>query len=91
MNRNLSDRALLSVVSENVKEFVEKSEYSHNEIASKLGITTRQLLRYKNGESDPPATILYLLADLLDVDIKRMFMTFDEWIALIREEYQSSI
>lgn len=66
------------ILAENIKKFTEDPthcEYSQTQLAEYLNISVKQLQRYKNGTSESPATIVYNLAEILNMDIRRLFMT----------------
>lgn len=73
------------ILAENIKTYVDASFYSTENLAKILGITSRHLRRYKNGISEPPATVLFSLCKVLNVDIHRMLMTDTEWYAFIHD------
>jgi transcriptional regulator with XRE-family HTH domain len=85
MQHKTIDENLRTILADNIKKLSERDDYSQEQIATKLGITTRKLLRYKNGESEPPATVLYSMCKLYNVDINSMFMTFEDWLDYVRE------
>lgn len=89
MQKRTYDEKLRKILADNIKECCEGGKNGTNiEIAEKLHITDRQLLRYKKGTSEPPATIVYLMAEIFNYDVKRMFMTDVEWNNYIQEIYQ---
>ena len=60
------------ILAEQILFFVMLSGLPDEEIASKIGVTTRQLRRYKTGVSEPKATTLYELCRVLNVPLQRM-------------------
>jgi transcriptional regulator with XRE-family HTH domain len=67
------------ILADNIQRFVEVSVYDDTKIAGKIGVTPSQLYRYRSGLSEIPATVLYELCNVLDVDVRRMFLTKTEW------------
>jgi transcriptional regulator with XRE-family HTH domain len=87
MNTDIPRRMILAC---NIKDFVIESKKTQVEIAKAIGVTTRQLVRYMNGTSEPTAVTLYALAKFLDVSFQRFIMSKDEWWAFITEIYENS-
>ena len=56
------------MIPKRIKELREILEIPAEEIAEKLGIGTEEYLKLENGEKDIPISLLYNIADILEVD-----------------------
>ena len=79
-NRDISSSELLAM---NIKAFCELDNRTNEDLADRMGITPTQLSRYKNGGNEPRATMLLSIAKVLTIDIRRLFMTHNEWVNFI--------
>lgn len=52
-----------------IKDLREDHDMTQDELANKLGISKRTLLRYESGESEPSISVLISLSLLFDVSI----------------------
>ncbi len=74
-------------LSKNIDVFINRSGLTYKQVADHLHITIKQLERYRQNKSEPKAILLFHLADLLEVDILRLFMTESEWMSHLDEIY----
>ena len=56
-------------IAERIKGLREIMEFTPEEVAEAVGVSTEEYLRHENGETDFNFTFLYKCADKLDVDI----------------------
>ena len=71
-----------SILAENMKHFIddyiEFHKISRLLVASELGVSRKQLSRYEKGECEPPATIIWALCQLFEIEIELMFLSDEE-------------
>jgi transcriptional regulator with XRE-family HTH domain len=66
------------IIAKNITRFMNYRDVTNYWVASELGISDRQLDRYKNGTSEPKAVFLYQFCKLLGVDIYLILLSEDE-------------
>ncbi len=58
----------IRMIAERIKELREIMEYSREEVADKIGLTTQEYADYEDAKKDIPIGVMYNVADVLHVD-----------------------
>lgn len=79
MQRKYIDKKRREIVAYNIMRFREEQNLSREELGRYAGVTYRQIGNYENGICEPPASVLYDIAERLNVNLYRLFMDDCEW------------
>ena len=79
MQHKSIDKTRCEIIANNIKRFRKEQRISQNDLARSVGVTDRQIRHYENGTSEPPASVLYNIAERLNVNLYRLFMDDYEW------------
>lgn len=76
--KNIDDHRR-ETIANNIKRFRKEQKITQEELGKHAGVTAKQIQYYEHGSSEPPASVLYDIAERLNVNLYRMFMDDYEW------------
>lgn len=79
MQHKSNDNKRCEIIASNIKHFRKEQKVTQKDLARSVGVTDRQIRYYENGLSEPPASVLYNIAERLNVNLYRLFMDDYEW------------
>ena len=79
MNFYERDEQRRKIFAENLSRIRYQAGYSQGQFADMLDICKSQLQRYEWGVNEPRITRVQRMADCLNVDIRQLLMTEQEW------------
>lgn len=79
MQHKSIDKKRRETIASNIKYFRKELRISQGDLARSVGVTDRQIRHYEDGSSEPPASVLYNIAERLNVNLYRLFMDDYEW------------
>lgn len=77
--KHVHDKKRLEILAKNIKQFREERHMSRSTLAKYVGVTELDIVRYEYCIDEPPATVLYNIAEMLNVNLHRIFMDDYEW------------
>ena len=73
------DKKRFEILANNIKRFREEQHISRLELAKYVGVTDLDIVRYEFCLEEPGASVLYNIAEYLNVNLYRLFMDDYEW------------
>lgn len=77
--RKIVDEKRSEIIANNIKRFREEQKITQEELGRYAGVTGEQIHYYECVASELPASVLYNIAERLNVNLYRMFMDDYEW------------
>lgn len=79
MRRKTIDRKLCETIANNIRRFRKERKITQDELGRYVGVTAKQIQNYESGSSEPPASVMYGIAEYLNVNLYRLYMDECEW------------
>lgn len=79
MFNKVIDKKRLEILANNLKRFREEQHITQKELARYAGVADLNIAQYEYCIVEPPATVLYNIAERLNVNLHRLFMDDYEW------------
>ena len=73
------DKARRNIIASNIKRFREEQKMTRQQLAKYVGVTDLDIVKYEYCFTEPTASVLYNLAEMLNVNLIRLCMDDYEW------------
>ena len=78
-NHKSIDEQRRSTIATNIRRFRKEQGITQEELGRFAGVTAKQIQYYEHESCEPPASVLYNIAERLNVNLYRIFMDDYEW------------
>lgn len=76
---HIFDKKRCEILAKNIKQFRTEQNITRSKLANYVGVTELDIVRYEYCISEPPATVLFNIAEILNINLYRLFMDDCEW------------
>lgn len=73
------DKNRRDIIACNIKRFREEQKMTHYQLARQVGVTDLDIVAYEYCQEEPTASVLYNIAEVLNVNLHRLCMDDYEW------------
>lgn len=78
-NHKSTDTHRREVIATNIRRFRKEQKITQEELGKYAGVTGKQIQYYEHGSNEPTASVLYNIAERLNVNLYRLYMDDYEW------------
>lgn len=79
MNHMSNDMKRREILAANIKRYRKAQNISYKELARYVGVTEIEIVYYENCVREPTASVVFEIAEYLNVNLYRLFMDDCEW------------
>lgn len=79
MKRTYIDKKRREILADNIKRFRKEQKITQEELARYVGVTWKQISFYETGRTEPDASVVWSIAERLNVNLYRLYMDDCEW------------
>ena len=79
MNIFSNDKTRRGILADNIKRYREEQHISRKELARYVGVTDLDIVHYEYCVKEPSASVVFAIAEYLNVNLYRLFMDDYEW------------
>lgn len=79
MMHKVIDKERLKILADNIKRFRTEQGITQKELAKYVGVTELEIVYYEVCVLEPSATVVWNIAERLNVNLFRLFMDDCEW------------